>query len=195
MAELMLVNPRKRRKSPARKRPTSRKKPTRRRRNPIAVRAKTPIRRRRRSNPIGGRFGEQIMNAAVGAGGALMVDVAMAKLPLPAQLTASAPMKAATQGAVSLAMGMIVAKFGKKAKLGRQIAEGGLTVALHGVGKGMIGPAVGLSGIDDTLLGMDDTLLGMGYTNTGWINPAGAQDFPGYSDLGYTEFDDYYDDL
>lgn len=193
MAELMLVNPssRKRRTTKHRKptRTVSRrttKSPTRRRR---AV-AMAP-RRRRRSNPVGGKVVDQVMNSAIGAGGALAVDVAMAKLPLPANLTTTPTMRAATQGVVSIGLGMLVSNFGKKRKLGQQLAEGGLTVALHSMGKGLIGPSVGLSGMDDSLLGYDGSLLG--YENTdGWLNPAGGQDFPGYADLSDMG-EDYYD--
>lgn len=199
MAELMLVNPKKRRKS-KRKSVAKRKSPSHRRRNPTA---KTPVRRRRR-NPIGATgVMVQIQNAAVGAAGALAVDVAMARLPLPANLTATPMMRSASQGLVSLAIGMLVANFGKKRKLGRQLAEGGLTVALHGVGKATIGPAIGLAGIDDGLLGLDDeTLLGMGayenmgaYEDLGWVNAApvspgmGNFDEDGFGDN--EEFDDF----
>lgn len=196
MAELMLVNPKRRRRKTTTKRrrtPVSRsKRSIRRRSNPT----KAVRRRRYRRNPVGGKIFDQVANAAVGAGGALAVDIAMANLPLPAQLTASPAMRSATQGGVSIAIGMITAKFLKKAKLGRQIAEGGLTVALHGTLKGLVGPSVGLSGYNDSLLGYNDSLLGYsnyGSSGGGWVSPAGAEDFPGYSDLGYTDMDDYYD--
>ena len=99
-------------------------------------------------------------------------------------MMATPTMRAATQGAVSLALGMLVSNFGKKKKLGRQLAEGGLTVAMHGMGKGMLGPTLGLSGMDDSLLGYtDESLLGMGmYENMndggiGWVSPAPVSDF------------------
>lgn len=175
MAEqLMLVNPRKRRKS---RRKSIARRPAKRRVSRRRSLAKLAPRRRRRSNPNGGPMTAQIMNAATGAAGALAVDLAMAQLPLPEQLTATPAMRAATQGGVSLMIGMLVANFGKKRKLGRQLAEGGLTVALHGVGKGLIGPTMGLSAYDDSLLG-DSTLLGgMG----AWHSPGPVSPGPGMS--------------
>jgi len=161
MAQLMLVNPRKRR---ATKRKTSRT--IARRKSPARSRVATVTKtvRRYRRNPIGGgNVMGQIQSAAVGAAGALAVDVAMAKLPIPVAMTANPTMRAATQGIVSVGLGMLVAKFGKKRALGKQLAEGGLVVALHGMGKGLIGPSVGLSGFDSGLLGYQDSgLLGVG---------------------------------
>jgi hypothetical protein len=101
MAEMLLINPRKRRKArkaaPAKRRRSSAK----RRRNPIAnLGAHSPVRRmrRRRANPVakvrsrrrrnpinlGGRGAAGIMgllkDAAIGGAGALAVDVAMGKV-------------------------------------------------------------------------------------------------------------------
>ncbi len=197
MAELMLVNPKKRRKSKKRKSPARKGVSVRRRRS---VARKAPTRRRRR-NPIGGsKPMDQIMNAATGAAGALAVDVVMAKLPLPAQMTGTPIMMSASQGLVSLVIGMAVSRFGKKRKLGQQLAEGGLTVALHGMGKGLIGPTLGLSGWDDSLLGIDDSLLGyeaMGaYDDLGWMGAGATSMGPG--DMQYeqgfeVDEDDFYD--
>ena len=195
MAELMLVNPRKRRKSPKRKTVARRKSPTKRRRkNPIA---KSPARRRRRNPVAGTKVMDQIINAATGAAGALAVDVAMARLPIPANLIATPMMRSASQGAVSLAIGMLVSNFGKKRKLGRQLAEGGLTVALHGMGKATIGPAIGLSGIDDSLLGYEDSLLGVSRFedmngDLGWYGAAPVSPgFDSYDDSAINgEFDE-----
>ncbi len=190
MAEVMLVNPAKRRRT--------KRKTTKRRKNPtrktVARRSAPVVQRRRRRNPTQPRIMTQITNAAVGAGGALAVDLAMANLPIPATFTATPMMRSATQGAVSLTIGMLIANFSRNKQFGRQIAEGGLTVALHGFAKGAIGPTMGLSGYGDgSLLGYGDGSL-LGYEDLAWINPAGAQDFPGYDDLGamaYDQFDEF----
>lgn len=182
MAKMMMVNPKKRRKTPA-KRKAGKSVAKRRRRNPI-----------RTAGAI-----NQIQNAAVGAAGALGVDVVMAKMPLPIAMTATPAMRAATQGVVSLALGMLVANFGKKRVLGRQIAEGGLTVALHGVGKGLIGPQLGLSAYGGNLLAyqdMDDYSSIDAYTNGGmdaWTSPApiAGDDV----DMENDDYDDFDDDL
>lgn len=156
MAKLMMVNPRKRRTTRRRKAAT----PVRRRRRTTS-RRKSPARRYRR-NPIARKTGvmTQVQNAAIGAAGAIGVDFAFAKLPIPANLK-TGMLAPATKGAVSLGLGMVVSKVMKNKKLGTQIAEGGITVALHDLMKQQIGGAIGLSGVDDTLLGFDDTLLGM----------------------------------
>jgi len=193
MAQMMLVNPKKRKaKRKATKKVVARRSPTRR-----AKRAAPAVRRRRR-NPIGGTGAvSQIQNAAVGAAGALAVDVAMAKIPLPPAMVSTPGMRAASQGVVSLLIGMGVSKFGRKSKLGRQLAEGGLTVAMHGVGKSMIGPATGLplAGYNDSgLLGYGDNGL-LGYQELdGWNSPAPVQD--GFDEFdGVDDFEDFEFDL
>lgn len=154
MAQLMLVNPRKRHKSKAR-----------RRKNPSASKSLSTFTRkhfrRRRRNPIrvGGNMMQTVQGGAIGAAGALAVDVVMTKLPLPANLTTGA-MASITKGAVGIGVGMLVAKVGKNKRLGEQLAAGAVTVALYNAGKQMIGPSLGLSGWDDGLLGWDDGLLG-----------------------------------
>jgi hypothetical protein len=175
MASLMLVNPRKRRA----KRKTARKAPS------IARRVKTVYKkaaRKYRRNPIGGssrtNLTAQIKNAAIGAGGAVAVDILMAKLPLPANLK-TGTMRSATQGLVSVGLGMAVAKFGKNRALGIALAEGGLTVALHGVLKSTVNnamPTLQLAG-DESLLGYEDLsgdLLGYEDMNqgVGWYSAA-----------------------
>lgn len=188
----MLVNPRKRRKSKvARKRKS-------------ITHAKNPIRRKRRStglsavkrrksykrNPIvnGTSIVSQVKGAAVGAMGAIAVDLAMTKLPIPLSMRTGA-MLHLTQGAVSLGLGMLVAKVGKNKKLGMQIAEGGLTVALYAAAKAAVGDKLGLAGYEDLgddLLGfqdLGDDLLGMdddfSMGGVGWQNAAPSFDMAG----------------
>jgi hypothetical protein len=172
MAKLMLVNPKKRKK--AKRRSVAKRKAPRR----ITRYSKSPVKRRRNPSSRGTGVFNQVKNAGIGAAGALAVDVAMSKLPIPANFTATPTMAAATQGVVSIALGMLIAKFGKKRDLGRKISEGGLTVALHGMGKGLIGPSIGLSSYDGGLLGYDDGLLGFQSQNQGgmgYYNPAPSQ--------------------
>lgn len=155
MAQLLLANPRKRRRTTSKKR----KSPARRRRA-TSVTTRTTTRRYRR-NPVGvGGIAGKFVDAGIGAAGALATDVAMKKLPfIPANLT-EGPMGAATKGLVALGIGMLVAKVGKKRKLGEQLAAGGMTVAMYEVGKEMVGPSIGLSDYGGDLLGYD---AGMGY--------------------------------
>lgn len=186
MANLMLVNPAKRRKTKKAKRRVSVA------RKSISRSTTKLVRRRKyRSNPIGGSsIQTQLTNAAVGAAGALAVDIAMTKLPIPASMQTGV-MRSAAQGLVSLGLGMLVAKVAKNRRLGTQLAEGGLTIALHGVMKGAAAKAVpGLAGIDDGLLGVDDELGNslLGYANYddssfGYMNPARTYDSPVYDSI------------
>lgn len=147
MGALLLANPRKRRKSKAKKKTT-----TRRRRNPIA---KVTRRTRRRSNPraLGGAM-NTVVGSAVGAGGALVVEAAMQRMPFISPAMSTGPMGAATRGVIALGAGMLVSKFLKQRKLGEQIAAGGLTVAMYSAAKdSQIGKAMGLSNYGGDLLG------------------------------------------
>ena len=108
MAELLLVNPRKRRKA---KKTAKRRSP---RRSLVAAssRAVKSIRRRFRRNPIGGSVAnnamEQFKTGAIGAAGALAVDVAMQKLPIPANLK-TGTLAPIVKGLVGVGIGMLVA--------------------------------------------------------------------------------------
>jgi len=96
----------------------------------------------------------------------------------------------AVQGAISLGIGMAVAKLGKNKALGVKLAEGGLTIALHDGMKSMLaGKIPGLAGIQDLsgdLLGMGDLLGDGGYedydSNVGWMSPANVS---GVDDDGF----------
>lgn len=158
MAELMLVNPRKRRKS---------RKTTSKRRS-VASRAVATVRasarrigRRYRRNPIASRGGaagnamEQFKAGAIGAAGALAVDVAMQKLPIPANLKTgtAAPI---VKGLVGIGIGMLVAKVGKNKALGHKLAQGAVTVSLYNAGHEMLKGPLGLNGYDDMSGDFDD---------------------------------------
>lgn len=186
MAQLMLVNPRKRRRVKAKRKSNPKK------RRSLSAFTKRHIRRRRR-NPIGGVSTKNMMQTfqggAVGAAGALAVDVAMSKLPLPANLT-TGTLAPITKGFVGIGVGMIVSKFLKNKRLGEQLANGAVTVALYNAGKQMIGPSLGLSGYDSGLLGYDSGLLGysdfsddsdLGWYSTEPVSPWDSDEMNGYS--------------
>lgn len=190
MAQLLLANPRKRRA----KRTTAKRKAPARRRTAVSVTSTKVTRRRYKRNPSPRGIMGQVQGAAVGAAGALAVDVLMAKLPMIPATMKTGVMGSAVQGAVSIGLGMIVGKFANK-KLGTQIADGGLTVALHGAMKSAVGPSVGLSGYDDNgLLGFDSGLLGFQTFDNdgmGYINPAPVGDIlDGFQDI-YSSDDDF----
>jgi hypothetical protein len=197
MAELMLVNPKKRR---AKRKATKRKTPARRR---AAAPAKRKVTRRRRRNPIATTgIMAQVQNAAIGAAGAVVTDIAMAKLPMIPENMKTGNVGALTKGAVAVGLGMLVSKVMKNRKLGVQIAEGGLTVAMHTVAAGVVGDKLGIemgAPIDsdesllaysslnayDSLGGIDDgSLLGAGDADDifsdaddfGYISPAQVDD-------------------
>lgn len=183
MAQLLLANPARRRR---RKKSTTVAKRRKSPRRALAMVKRTSVRRYRR-NPIKMRgIMDQVQGAAVGAAGALAVDVAMSKLPLPAALQ-TGPMKYAAQGLVSIGIGMLVGKVFKNRKLGTQLADGGLTVGLYGAGKTLLaGTVPGLAG--DELLGAD--LLGIQDVNqgVGWYSPAPTS-MSGYDSYsGETDF-------
>jgi len=155
MAEMLLINPRRRRKArranpiAKRRRVTRRRNPLaalarRRRRNPmpaIARRRRNPIglaRRRvmRRRNPIGGRMGTGMLMAAireafVGGAGAVAVDLAMGQINryLPASLkTVPGTIGAgdAVKALITVTLGHLLARSTRG--LSRKMALGALTV-------------------------------------------------------------------
>lgn len=172
MASLMLVNPRKRRRKSKSKTRAKRRSPSKR----LSTVTTRTVRRYRR-NPIK-KTGimNTVTGGAIGAAGALAVDVALQKLPIPANLKTDqiAPV---TKAAVGIALGMAVSKFGKNKKMGEQLAGGAVTVALYEAGKKMVGPSLGLSAVDEGLLGWDDGLMGSDWGDDfGYTNPATTYD-------------------
>src|SRR5437016_3191573 len=176
MAGLMLVNPRKRRKTSIKRRKVHHK-----RRTPLAHAHKKVHRKKYRRNPIGGSMGimSQVTGAAIGAAGAVAVDIVMGKISknLPLSMQVAGAGRSAVQGVVSIGLGMFIAKVLKKKTLGVHVATGGLTVALHGVMSDMLAKNVpSLAGVHDLsgdLLGMGDgNLLGIQNTGMGWFNAA-----------------------
>ena len=165
--QLLLANPRKRRK----------------RRSP----SRSRTRRRMRRNPIGARgIASTFTKGAVGAAGALAVDVAMARLPIPAQFQ-TGPIGALTRGGVGIGLGMLVSRVGRNKRLGENLADGAVTVALYNTGKSLIGPQLGLS---------DASLLGYEWLNDdddlGYISPAQTMDMQPDHDMGFIDIDEPY---
>lgn len=176
MAQL-LINPRKRRK--ARKSPVAKKRVSRRRSlKSISTVARKAIKRYRR-NPmpkLGGAM-DTVKNGAIGAAGAVISEVVLSKLPLPAAMQSGAGLTAA-KALVGVGVGMAVSKFLKNRSLGKTMAEGAVTIALHDTIRGAIKGPLGLSGYGDGgLLGMSDAGL-LGYYGA-------APSFPTPETMGY----------
>jgi len=190
MANMLLVNPRKRRAkrrvkartkrraSAPRKRRSARSVTSRRARNPIRYARKT--RRARRRNPINlnlRSIQSQVMDAATGAAGAVALSVALGYLPIPAQFKTGtfAPV---TKGAVAIGLGMLLANVVKGSTAAR-MTQGALTVILADVMRGLVSqfaPNITLAG-DSVDYYQDDAMNaygdGMGYTGSGF-DPGGA---------------------
>jgi len=140
MNEILLVNPRRRR----RKTTTRRRRKTitrKRRRNPVRRRRTTTVRRRRRRNPArkitAAKVQRQLMTAAQGALGAIGLDIALAYIPLPAQL--QGPIAGPViKGLGAIGLGAVAGMAGVKAETANRMTEGALTVQLHGIGKQLV---------------------------------------------------------
>lgn len=146
MGSLMLINPRKRRKTAK-----AAKRRTKRASNPVRALRSVKHRIKRRHNPIGKATGG-IMNTmqggAIGAAGAIGAKMVTSFLPIPENMKGGsmAPLINALIGA---GVGMAVGKFANK-KLGEQIGVGAVTVALYEAMRGALaGKLPGLSGDDD----------------------------------------------
>lgn len=147
MAEMLLVNPRKRK-----TRRKIAKKPVKRRSSTtLAAPRKTKTVRRRRRNPAPRSIiRSTVMPAATAAGGALALDVIMGLLPVPATLK-TGPLRHVVKGAGAIGMGMAAGMF-VKPETARLFATGALTVAMHDAAREMVGrfmPGVPLAGNDD----------------------------------------------
>lgn len=148
---LMLINPRKRRKSGAKKRKYSR--------NPVRSLKRRSLKRRYRRNPIGG-ISTGIMgtmqSGAIGAAGAIGAKVISSFLPIPATMKTGA-MAPLIQALIGAGFGMAVGKFANR-KMGEQIGAGAVTVALYNAMHGALaGKVPGLSAFEyEVIPGGDD---------------------------------------
>lgn len=153
MPEVLLVNPRKRRrKTTAKKRTAKRRSPARRRRSTATKARRT--RRTYRRNPIGklnvkSFMRQTLMPSAVGAVGALGIDMIMGFLPLPSAWK-TGPMRPAVKGIGAVAIGLAASMVTSR-KVAEQITAGGLTVVLYDTMKTFISgqfPAIPLGQYD-----------------------------------------------
>ncbi len=150
MAEMLLLNP-KRRKRKTTKRKTTKRKSVARRTTP--TRKKRAVKRRRnpiRKKGIAGIIQETLMPSAVAAGGALGLDVMMAYLPVPENLK-TGPMRHVASGVGAIGMGMLASMF-LKAKTAELITTGAMTVVMHNAGKEAIqkfAPDIQLASAED----------------------------------------------
>lgn len=146
MSQLMLVNPRKRRKSKAVA--VKRKTPARRRvSSAVSTVKKTISRYRRNPSPRAGNIVETVKNGAIGAGGAIAAEILLSKLPVPAEFK-SGNMAIVASALASVGVGVLVAKVTKKPHIGKLMAQGGVTVAMHGAMRSMVKGPMGLSGLN-----------------------------------------------
>jgi hypothetical protein len=179
MAQLMLINPRRRRAATTRKRRRVRRNPA----NPIVYaaprrrrRMSAPrVRRRIRRNPAlrGGGLMNDLMQAGIGAAGAIGTDMIYGMLPLPVTMKTGL-MQPIGRAAVALAIGTMGRRF-----LGRaagQMAAGALTVIAYDVFKGFMGPATPLKG-----LGWAGSAPDAGYAE---MPQAALSDYPDMSGMG-----------
>lgn len=150
MAEMLLINPRRRRKTTARKtrrrNPVARvmARPTR-RRNPVAAMKKRVMRRR---NPIGMTSGmmRMIQDAFVGGAGSIAVDLAQGQLNkfLPATLKTT-PGTVGLGDGVKAVMTVVLGRALNRTTRGlsMKMASGALTVQSAGIMKTLLGPMLG----------------------------------------------------
>lgn len=202
--ELLLINPKKRRKgrksSRRHKNPHRRHRRSARRHNPVRHhrRHRNPVHavrraRRRRRNPlnfggVGRGFMGQATNALMGAGGAIVNDVLINYVPLPAMLK-TGPLSILTKLAGAFGVGYLASFAVGKAR-GALMTEGALTVLAYQIVKPMVATVLPLAGTDIEGLGyyspgmiMQDTLSPLPDLNEGtplaaYISGLGAMSVP-----------------
>ena len=174
MSELLLINPRRKRRAGAKRRTRTtkmRRNPIRRHRRRVTRLRDSPKRHRRvsrmRHNPIirrrkrgssrggsmnmGGFLKHTLMPSAIGAGGALGVDLLLgfAAPMLPAMLTTPA-IKPFVRLAAAIGLGLVAGKVGGRA-MGEKVTAGAVTVIVYDTVKGFLQtamPTLPLSGMD-----------------------------------------------
>lgn len=131
MAKFMAVNPAKR--APAKKAKKA-----------VAQQKNTQKRRRKaKKNPIANDVFKQVMDAALGAGGALATEVTARMLPLPNSMR-TGYVADLTKAGIAIGIGMAVEKLLKQRVEGRKMTEGALTVIAHNIALRAVGPNLGL---------------------------------------------------
>lgn len=205
MAELMLVNPKKRRRgrpkvAKAKRRRTrtharrSGKKLSLRRHSGWISNPKRRSKRRSfRRNPIGGFNIKSFANntltpSAIGGIGAVGLDVILAMLPLPVAFK-TGPMKPVAKIAGAVGIGMIAGMVAGR-KFGEQVTAGAVTVTLYEMIKGFVQktmPTVPLSYYDD-----NDPLS---YVQSGEVLQNGDGVSAYISDDTISDYDSSYDEM
>jgi hypothetical protein len=174
MAQLMLINPRKRRatkrKAATTKRRTKRKTAVTVRSNPTPVRRRRTLKtvakrsRRIRRNPIGmGGVMGMLTDAAIGGVGAVGVNFLFDKLPVPVNYKTGV-MGAAAKAAVAVAVGT----FGKKllGNTASKMAAGALTVIAYDLARNLMpAPAIVLPAANVNGMGYIGSGMDAGYLN------------------------------
>lgn len=203
MSQLLLVNPKKRRKASKSKTRTVIR---------YRTRKSSKKRIRRRRNPIGGRGMTGLLirsaqNGAIGSIGAIAGTLVGNMIPLPVNFK-EGNMGLIIDAIIGISTGALVGNFTNR-KFGEHMAQGAVTVALHGTMKNMIQtamPQLNLSGYDGGLLG-DDLLAydvdldnDLGYSGAGMTNPFVDDDDDDLSaydddDDGFSAYDSDDDDL
>lgn len=176
----LLVNPRKRRKSSTAKK---RKSIVRRAKSLVPRIAKRMSISRYRRNPSvrSGAIMATVKEGAIGAAGAIAAEVVLSKLPLPVNFQ-TGTMQQVASALASVGVGMVVAKYGKKPALGKAMAQGGVTVALHKTLRGFVAAPLGLKTVG---------YYGDDYSDMGYTEPTEVYDeFDADEELGY--FTDQY---
>jgi len=184
MAELMLVNPRKRRKGrrTAAQKAATRKliaynrrkknpsRPVTRRRKVVARRRPAaPVRYKRRykRNPSNrGIMNSTVIPAAVAGAGALTLDILWGFVPLPAALKTGV-LSHAAKGAGAIGLGYLAGMVTNKRTAG-QLASGALTVVFHDIYRELATKFM-------PNLGMGEYTAGMGYYSAG--QPVGMGEY------------------
>lgn len=157
--------------------------PKRRKRRAVATMGAAPRRRRFKRNPIGGMglkgLGSLIMPAAGIGGGAVVSEIVMGYLPIPANFK-SGILRHITKGAVGIGAGLAISKIFKQKKLGLYVAAGAVVIATHDAIKEFIAsrlPMVEQSGFGQYVKPLPSQFGGMGY-----VNPAASVAFGQYMD-------------
>lgn len=188
MAQLMLVNPKKRRRA---KKSTAKKRVSRRRRNPIAGNPAKKRRRysRRRRNPAGRAMSlnkmlqRSLMPSVTAASGAIGLDLLMGFAPIPDALK-TGPMRHLVKGAGAIGLGWLASMF-VKPDMAQQFTTGALTVTIYSAGKEAINRFMPTIGARLGDVGYYETeMMGLGYAGAGY-SPYGLESE--ISGLGYYE--------
>lgn len=153
----------------------------------VATRAGRVLRYRRK-NPSSRKKGgfdsfisDTLMPSAIGGGGALMLDVALAMLPLPATLKTGA-MQPLVKVAGAVGLGFVASKLMNR-KMAEQVAAGALTVTIYNVAKAMLVKATG-GKIPGLAAYPDDVLMPMGEYVGEYVGNTDESPMIGYTDSG-----------